>query len=131
MTSSLASPTSRYAVAMAVSVGTVLFLLFGIGALGIVGDGERDWLYLTAPVVLLVVALATRFRPGGMVLALGAAAATTLAAGVVAVVLVATDDTAGSVVDVIMLTVMYAVLFAAGAWLFSRVPEPPVRASGA
>ena len=55
------------------AVGTVLFLLLGIGALGIVGDGDRDWLYLAAPAVLLVVAVATRFRPGGMVLALGAA----------------------------------------------------------
>jgi len=121
MTSSLAPPTRRYALALAVSVATVLFLLLGIGALGIVGDGGRDWLYLAAPVVLLVVAVATRFRPGGMVLALGAAAATTLVAGVVAVVLVAADDTAGSVVDVLMLTAMYAVLFAVGAWLFSRV----------
>jgi hypothetical protein len=34
---------------------------------------------------------------------------------------VAADDTSGSVVDVLMLTVMYAVLFAVGAWLFSRV----------
>ena len=48
--------------------------------------------------------------------------------GVVAVVLVAADDTAGSVVDVVLLSVMYAGLFAAGAWLFSRVPEPPVDA---
>jgi hypothetical protein len=56
-----------------------------------------------------------------MGLALGAAAATTLVAGVVAVVLVAADDTSGSVVDVLMLTLMYAALFATGAWLFSRV----------
>jgi hypothetical protein len=128
MTSSLASPAPRYALALAVSVGTVLFLLLGIGALGIVGDGDRDWLYLAAPAVLLVVAVATRFRPGGMVLALGAAAATTLVAGVVADALVATDDATASIADVIMLTVMYAGLFAAGAWLFSRVPEPPVDA---
>jgi hypothetical protein len=128
MTSTLASPAPRYVLALAVSVGTVLFLLLGIGALGIVGDGDRDWLYLAAPVVLLVVAVATRFRPDGMVLALGAAAATTLVAGVVAVVLVATDDAAASIADVIMLTAMYAGLFAAGAWLFSRVPEPPVDA---
>ena len=128
MTSTLASPASRYALALAVSVGTVLFLLFGIGALGIVGEGERDWLYLAPPAVLLVVAAATRFRPGGMVLALGAAAATTLVAGAVAVVLVATDDTTASIADVVMLTGMYAGLFAAGAWLFSRVR---VRASGA
>jgi hypothetical protein len=121
MTPSPASPTRLYVLALAVSLGTVLFLLFGIGALGIVGDGDRDWLYLAAPVALLVVAAATRFRPAGMVLALGAAAATTLVAGVVAVVLVAADDTSGSVVDVLMLTLLYAALFATGAWLFSRV----------
>jgi hypothetical protein len=120
------SPASRYLLALGVSAATVLFLLLGIGALGIVGDGDRDVLYLAAPAVLLLVAVATRFRPGGMVLALGAAAAVTMVAGVVAVVLVAADDTAGSIVDVIMLTAMYAGLFAAGAWLFSRV-----RASGA
>jgi hypothetical protein len=126
MTSTPSSPTSRYALAAAVSVGTVAFLVLGIGALGIVGDGDRDWLYLSAPVVLLVVAAATRFRPRGMVLALGAAALTTLVAGVVAVALAATDRATASVADVAMLTVMYAGLFAAGAWLFSRV-----RVSGA
>ena len=126
MTSSLRSPTTRYGLALTLSVGTVLFLLLGIGALGIVGDGDRDWLYLAAPAVLLVVAVATRFSASGMVMALGAAAATTLVAGVVAVVLVAADDAAASIADVVMLTVMYAGLFAAGAWLFSRV-----RVSGA
>jgi hypothetical protein len=122
----VSTPRSRYLFALGACIGTVLFLLLGIGALGIVGDGDRDWLYLAAPAVLLVVAAATRFRPDGMVLALGAAAATTVVAGVVAVVLVAADDTAASIVDVIMLTAMYAGLFAVGAWLFSRV-----RVSGA
>ncbi|HEX5916730.1 MAG TPA: hypothetical protein VFY76_02700 [Nocardioides sp.] len=122
----MSTPRSRYLLALGACVATVLFLLLGIGALGIVGDGDRDWLYLAAPLVLLVVAVATRFRPDGMVLALGAAAVTTVAAGAVAVVLVATDRATASVADVVMLTAMYAVLFAAGAWLFSRV-----RASGA
>ena len=122
----MSTPRSRYLLALGACVATVLFLLLGIGALGIVGDGDRDWLYLAAPAVLLVVAVATRFRPDGMVLALGAAAVTTVAAGAVAVVLVATDRATASVADVVMLTAMYAVLFAAGAWLFSRV-----RASGA
>ena len=54
-------------------------------------------------------------------LALGAAALATVVAGVVAVVLVATDRATASIADVVMLTAMYAVLFAAGAWLFSRV----------
>lgn len=118
--------TTRYAVALAVSVGTVAFLLLGIGALGIVGDGDRDAVYLAAPAVAILVAVVTRFRPRGMVLALGGAALTTVVAGAVAVGMVATDEVAASVADVVMLTAMYAGLFAAGAWLFSRV-----RASGA
>jgi len=125
----MTSPTStntRYVLALGVSVGTVLLLLFGIGALGIVGEGDRDWLYLAAPAVGLVVAVATRFHAGGMALALGAAAGTTVVAGAAAVVLVATDRAVASVADVVMLTAMYATLFAVAAWLFTRV-----RASGA
>ena len=127
--------TMRYTLALTVSVGTVLFLLLGIGALGIVGEGDRDWIYLAAPAVALLVAVSTRFSPRGMVLALGGAAVTTVVAGAVAVGMVATDDVSASVADVVMLTAMYAGLFAAAAWLFSRVvPEPPVdglRGSGA
>ena len=113
--------TTRYVLALGVSIGTVLFLLLGIGALGIVGDGDRDWLYLAAPVVGLAVAVATRFRPAGMAMALAAAAVTTVLAGVVAVGLVALDRATGSVLDVVMLTGMYAGLFAVAAWLFTRV----------
>ena len=126
MTRSPSSPTSRYVLALCVAAVTVLFLLFGIGALGIVGDGDRDALYLAAPAVLLVVAVATRFRPGGMVLALGGAALATVVAGAVAVGLVVTDRESASLLDVVGLTGMYAALFAGAAWLFSRV-----RVSGA
>jgi hypothetical protein len=124
MTRFPSSPTTRYALALAVSVATTLFLLLGIGALGIVGDGDRDALYLAAPAVALVVALATRFRPGGMVLALAGAAAATVVAGVVAVGLVVTDREVASVADVVMLTGMYAALFALAAWLFRRSDRP-------
>lgn len=55
-----------------------------------------------------------------MALALTCAAATTVAAGAVAVVLVATDREAASLADVVMLTGMYAGLFAVAAWLFRR-----------
>jgi hypothetical protein len=118
--------SKRYLVALGVSVVTVLFLLFGIGALGIVGDGDRDAIYLAGPAIALVVAVVTRFRPAGMVVALGAAAVATLVAGVVAVVLVATDRVTASMVDVVAITAMYAGLFALAAWLFTRV-----RVSGA
>ena len=126
MTRTPSSPTSRYVLALGVSAATVLFLLFGIGALGIVGDGDRDTFYLAAPAVLLVVAVATRFRPGGMVLALGGAALATVVAGAVAVGLVLTDRENASLLDVVGLTGMYAALFAVAAWLFTRV-----RVSGA
>ena len=121
------STTSRYLLALGVATGTVLFLLLGIGALGIVGDGDRDAVYLAAPVVGLLVAAATRFRPAGMALALGAAAVATLLAGAWSVVVVATDRADASVVDVVMLSGMYAVLFAFAGWLFSRVPTGPSR----
>jgi hypothetical protein len=130
MTTSMSTPNARYALALGVSLATVLFLLFGIGALGIVGDGDRDAIYLAAPAVALVVGLATRFRPGGMVLALGAAAVTTLVAGAVAVGLVVADEESASIVDVVMITGMYAALFAIAAWLFTRVGSG-LRASGA
>jgi hypothetical protein len=120
------STTTRYVLALGVAIGTVLFLLLGIGALGIVGDGDRDGIYLAAPVVGLLVAVATRFRPAGMAMALAAASVTTVVAGVVALVLVVLDRATGSVLDVIMLTGMYAALFAVAAWLFTRVS--PMRA---
>jgi hypothetical protein len=118
--------TIRYALALAASVATVLLLLFGIGALGIVGDGEHDGVYLAAPAVGLLVALVTRFRARGMALALGAAAVTTVVAGAVAIGIVTADDVPASIPDAVMLTAMFAVLFAASGWLFSRV-----RVSGA
>ena len=126
MTRTSASLSSRYLLALGVSLATVLFLLFGIGALGIVGDGDRDSLYLAAPAVGVLVAVVTRFRAPGMALALAAAALTTLVAGAVAVGLVASDRASASIADVVMLTVMYAALFGLGAWLFTRV-----RVSGA
>ena len=116
------SPRTRYLLALGVSVGTVLFLLLGIGALGIVGDGDRDAVYLAAPAVGLLVALATRFRAPGMALALAAAALVTVLAGGWSVGLVATDQVSASLGDVVMLTGMYAALFAFAAWLFRRTP---------
>ena len=120
MTTSMTASRRRYVQAATLAVATALFLLLGIGALGIVGDGDRDMLYLAAPVVALVGAAAARFRAPGMAAALGAAAVTTLAAGVVAVVLVVRADETASLVDIAGLSGMYALLFAASAWLFWR-----------
>ena len=109
-----------YVQAVGLALATVLFLLFGIGALGIVGDGDRDMLYLAAPVVALVGAVIARLRAHGMAAALGAAAVTTLVVGVVAIVLVVSADEAASILDIAGLSSMYAALFGASAWLFWR-----------
>ena len=122
--------TTRYVLALGVSIGTVLFLLLGIGALGIVGDGDRDWLYLAAPVVGLVVAVVTRFRPAGMAMALAAAAVTTVVAGGWARAR-RPGRGGASVLDVVMLTGMYAALFAVAAWLFGRRQAGRPRGSAA
>ena len=120
MTTSMSTSRRRYAQAMVLAVVTVLFLLLGIGALGIVGDGDRDMLYLAAPVVALVGAVAARFRAHGMAAAMAAAAVTTLVAGAVAVVLVVSADEPASLLDIAGLSSMYALLFGASAWLFRR-----------
>ena len=117
----LSVPRTRYLLALGLTVATVLFLLLGIGALGIVGDGDRDTMFLLGPAVVLLVGVVTGFRAIGMAVATSAAALATLAAGAVAVVLVATDREAASLVDVVGLSVMYAGLFAAAAWLFRGV----------
>ena len=120
MTTSITTSRRRYAQAAVLAVATVLFLLLGIGALGIVGDGDRDMLYLAAPGVALVGAVAARFRAHGMAAAMAAAAVTTLVAGAVAVVLVVRADETASLLDVAGLSSMYALLFGASAWLFRR-----------
>lgn len=110
----------HYLLGCAVAVATVLFLLFGIGALGIVGEGERDAIYLAAPVVVVLGAIVVRFRAVGLALVLAAAAVTTLVAAVVAIVLVVRADESASLLDVVGISGMYAALFAASGWLFWR-----------
>lgn len=109
-----------YVLAAALALVTVLFLVFGIGALGIVGDGDRDAPFLAVPAVLVVGALLARLRAHGMAWALAAAAAATLVACLVAVVQVVRADEAASLVDAVGISTMYAGMFAASGWLFRR-----------
>ena len=117
---------TSYRLAIGVAVGTVLFLLFGIGALGIIGaGGEPDRMYLGVLAVLAVGTALARLRPRGMAWAL---AATALAQVVVAVIALATglQDTEGaSVLEILGLTAMYAGLFALSAFLFWRAARQP------
>ena len=112
---------STYRLAVAVALGTALFLALGIGALGIIGDGGRaDRMYLAVFAVLVVGTIAARLRAGGMAIALAATAATQVLVAVVALVAGFPDADNVSVLDVVALTVMYAGLFGLSAWLFRR-----------
>ena len=112
---------STYRLAVAVALGTALFLAFGIGALGIIGDGGRaDRMYLAVFAVLGVGAVAARLRPAGMAVALTATAITQVLVAVVALVGGFPDAENVSVLDVVALTVMYAGLFGLSAWLVRR-----------
>jgi hypothetical protein len=113
----------------AVAFASLLFLLFGIGALGIIGDGDADRIYLAVLGVFVVGTLAARFRPGPMALAMLATAATMVLCTVVAFVMGEHRTPGASAFDMVMLTTMYAGLFTVAAWLFARSAGSPRRVS--
>ena len=79
--------TTYYLLGVGAAVGTVLFLILAIGALGIIGDGGRDdRMYLAVPAVLVLGTIVARLRAPGMSLALLATAATQVLVTVVALV---------------------------------------------
>jgi hypothetical protein len=124
---SVEGPTPRlaaatyYRLAVAVAVLTVLFLVWAIGALGVIGDGGRpDRMYAGVLAVALIGTVLARLRPHGMALALGA---TALAQALVAVIALAAGmqhDQGASVTEILGINAMYVALFGLAAWLFRR-----------
>lgn len=116
-----ATTTTYYRLGVSIAVATALFLAFGIGALGIIGaGGPPDLMYVGALAIGLLGAVAARFRPRGMALALAAAA---VATGLVAVIAIAAglqDEPGASVLEILGLSGMYAGLLAVSAWCFYR-----------
>jgi hypothetical protein len=113
---------THYLLGAAVALATVLFLVLGIGALGIIGAGGRpDRWYVGVLAVGAIGTVLARLRPRGMAWTLVAMAVAQVVAPVVAY---ATGQAEGaSVVDVVGLTVMYAGLFCFSAWFFWRSAE--------
>lgn len=113
---------TSYWSAMALAAGTGLFLVGGIGALGIVGtEGDRaDLLYLGALAIGIAGAVVARLRPQGMAWAMAASATATMLAGFVALLLGKHEAEYSSVAEIMGLTVMFASLFGTSAWLFRR-----------
>jgi hypothetical protein len=113
-----------YRLAIGVAVATVLFLVWAIGALGIIGEGGRpDRMYLGVLAVLAIGTLVARLRPDGMALTLFATAAAQMLVAVIAIVAGLQDTEGASVVEILGLNAMYAALFGWSGWLFRRAAE--------
>lgn len=121
-----------YRRALLVGAGALLVLVWGIGALGIIGtEGDgNDRLYLAVLGTAVVGSLVSRLRSGGMARTLLAMAAVQAVVTVVAVVggLVPSYN---PVAEVVLLNLSFIVLYVASAWLFRRaslrrrLPSPP------
>lgn len=122
--------STTYRLALAMAAGTVLFLLLGIGALGVIGSGgPADRVYLAVPVVLVLGSVLARLRAEGMAVTLLATAATQVVAPVVAFAAGLEGTEGASVLDVVGLTGMFAGLFLLSAWLFRRSARQRTRAT--
>lgn len=121
---------TAYRAAIAFAVGTAVFLVWGIGALGVLGtEGDpADRMYLGVLAIGVVGALLARFRATGMALAMSSVSAATVLVGLVALVLGKQHAEHSSVLEILGLTGMYAGLFAASAWLFRTAGSAPSHA---
>lgn len=118
----IATPSGTYyRLGVGVALATALFLILGIGALGIIGAGGRpDRIYAVVLGVLVLGTALARLRPSGMAVALAATALTQVVVSAAALLAGLHQDEGASVVDIIGLTAMYATMFGLAAWLFWR-----------
>ena len=113
---------TAYRSAVALAIGTVAFLAWGVLAMGVIGaEGDRfDLLYLAVPAVGIVGALAARWRPSGMVRTLLAMAGVQALITVVALIIGKQESPVSSVPEIVGLNGLFVALFLGAAWLFSR-----------
>ena len=128
-TSHSAPVTTYYRLGLALSVFTALFLLWGIGALGIIGaGGEPDRMFLAVLAVLVVGTAVARLRPAAMSMVLVATAAAQALVTVIALVAGMADNEGASVGEILMINGMYVVMWLVSAELFRRSSETPMAA---
>jgi hypothetical protein len=130
-----AMPTdpTRHRLAVAATIGALLFLAWGVAAMGIVGaEGDPfDLLYLGLAGVGILAAGLARFRPGPMVRILaGLAAAHVVLAGL-ALVLGKHTSPVSSIPEILGVNGLYVALFLGAAWLFRRSDGQTGRVAGA
>lgn len=115
--------TSRtsYRLGWGLALLTALFLVWAIGALGIIGAGGRpDRMYAGVLAVLVLGSLLARLRARGMAWTLAAAAGAMCLVALVAFARGLHEVDGASVPEILGLTAMYAAMFGASGWLFWR-----------
>ena len=116
--------STYYRLGLGLALASMLFLVWAIGALGIIGDGSRhDRVYLGVIAVFVVGAVLARLRARGMALVLVATALAQAVVGGIALVAGYHDVPGASVLEIVGLTGMYVVLFGTSAWLFRQAAE--------
>lgn len=112
----------RSGVGVGVAVATSLFLLAGIGALGVIGaEGDRaDLMYLGVLAAGIGGTVVARLQPAGMVRAMLVTASATVLVGVIAVAQGKHQLEHSSIWEIGGLTAMFASLFAGSAARFRR-----------
>jgi hypothetical protein len=113
---------TAYRSALGLAIGTALFLLWSMAALGVIGEeGDRaDMMYFGVLAVGIVGAVIARFRPQGMARALLATALAQALVAVIALIAGKHQSPISSVWEILGLNGMFAALFIASAWLFRR-----------
>ena len=112
---------THYRTGLALALGTALFLVWAIGALGIIGaGGPPDLMYLGALAVGVVGAVVARFRARGMAVALATTALATIVVGGIALATDQQHQDGASALEILGLSAMYAGLFGVSAWMFRR-----------
>ena len=114
-----------YRSAVAVAVGAALFLLAGMGALGVLGtEGDpADLMFFGVLAIGISGAIVARFQADGMARAMFVTAAAIVLVGVIALILGKHEAEHSSVFEILGLTGMFATLFATSAWLFRSAAE--------
>lgn len=109
-----------YVMAVGLAVATALFLVWGIGALGILGvEGDpADRMYFGVLAVGVAGSLVARFRPAGMAWAMLAMVFGLAVVCLAALVMGMHLAPYSSVAEIAGLNGMFALLFGGAAWLF-------------
>jgi hypothetical protein len=121
---------TAYRSAVAVAIGAALFLVWLMGAVGVIGiEGDRaDLMYFGVLAIGVSGAIVARFQPEGMARAMIVTATATALVGVIALMLGKHEVEYSSVAEILGLNGMFAALFVASAWLFRSASAKQSRA---